>query len=166
MRISVVIWYLGISLFGWASYPLIRRCFTGLRFKGFPISKAIGLLLISFVIWVSGSVSVPLTRVLILSVVLLLLFINMLIFFFNRKEIFPELKKDFRHLLKLELISLGFFIMFLFVRMGNPDLWHPYKGGEKPMDFSYFNAVINFKYLSHIQPRFTPSRYCNLVSID
>jgi len=139
---SVVIWYLGISLFGWASYPLIRRCFTGLRFKGFPISKAIGLLLISFVIWVSGSVSVPLTRVLILSVVLLLLFINMLIFFFNRKEIFPELKKDFRHLLKLELISLGFFIMFLFVRMGNPDLWHPYKGGEKPMDFSYFNAVI------------------------
>jgi hypothetical protein len=36
----------------------------------------------------------------------------------------------------------GLFAFDLFIRWGNPDLWHPYKGGEKPMVFSFLNAIL------------------------
>jgi len=41
-----------------------------------------------------------------------------------------------------EGVFLAFFLVDFLLRVGNPDMWHPSFGGERPMDFSYFNAVI------------------------
>ena len=56
------------------------------------------------------------------------------------------MKKEWRerrtYFLLVEGLFLAFFVFDLLIRLGNPDLWHPWKGGERPMDFSYLNAVL------------------------
>ncbi|NTW45127.1 MAG: hypothetical protein HGB14_12040, partial [Anaerolineaceae bacterium] len=140
--LSIVLWYLSITIFGWLIYPIVRLMMPGLVDKGFAFSKLIGMLLLAIIVWWAGSINVQVTRQLILAVVLLIAIFGIILGIIQRKEIGQDLKKLRIHFLTVEFFGFLLFIFFLFIRIGNPDLWHPAKGGEKPMDFSYLNAVI------------------------
>ena len=54
-----------------------------------------------------------------------------------------------------ELVFASIFILFLFLRMSNPDLWHPFNGGEKPMEMAYINAILKSTYMPPYDPWFS-----------
>lgn len=140
--ITSVIWYLVISIIGYIFFPLNRIAFKGLADWGFPLVRPFGLLMYSVSVWLLGSVKIDATPVLLLVTLILLAIINFFIFKRDRSKIIEFFKQNIRYILFVEVIALCLFIIFLGIRIGNPDLWHPYKGGEKPMDFAYLNAVI------------------------
>ncbi|HEY9525711.1 MAG TPA: DUF2298 domain-containing protein, partial [Anaerolineales bacterium] len=123
-------------------YPLTRLALPGLADKGYPLSRALGLVLFGYLAWIGGSLGIPYTRLTIAIVFGLIVLAGGLLAYYQRDELRREWETKRDYFLMVEGLFLAFFVMDLIIRIGNPELWHIAKGGERPMDFSYFNAVI------------------------
>ncbi len=140
--LGVILWYVSVGLLGLLVYPILRFALPGLHDHGYPLARTSGMLVLAYLTWLAGSVNIPFSRLTITVVILLLAIAGIFLAYRQRHELRQEWKTHRRYFLFVEGLFLVFFLFFLFVRLGNPDLWHPWKGGEKPMDFSYFNAII------------------------
>lgn len=138
----VILWYLAVTLLGWAVYPVLRLALPGLADHGYPLARTAGMLGLSFFAWLAGSFRIPYTRLTIGLIYLALLLLGLCLAYRQREALRQELHSGKKYFLLVEGLALLFFLAFLLVRLGNSDLWHPYFGGEKPMDFSYFNAIL------------------------
>lgn len=140
--LGVVLWYLIVTLLGLLTYPLVRLAMPGLADRGYPLARTAGLLLLAYFVWIGGSLNIPVTRTMITLIFAGITLVSLLLALRQWPDLKAEFRQKKRYFLVVEGLALAFFVAFLLVRLGNPDLWHPYKGGEKPMDFSYLNAVI------------------------
>ena len=140
--LGLIIWYLFILILGLLTYPIVRLAMPGLGDKGYPLSRALGLILFGFACWASGSFGVPVTRLTVGVMFALLAVAGLSLARIQRDELLAEWKSKKKYFLMIEGLFLAFFLFDLLIRVGNPDLWHPAKGGERPMDFSFFNAIL------------------------
>ena len=141
--IGAVVWYLLVALLGLAVFPLLFAILPGLRDRGYGVARIAGLLSVSFTVWFASSVRViSFSRGWIAVIIVALIAIGLLAARRQRVDL-RDFWRDRKRTLLFEEALFGIaFLWFLFVRFGNPDLWHPVMGGEKPMDFAYLNAVI------------------------
>ena len=139
---AVLAFYLLVFLLGVICYPIVRLALPGLSDRGYPLSRLAGLLLLAFMVWLLGSLGVPFTRFTIVLVFIGLFLLSVIFIILQKQTLSEDFKENWRYFLMIEILALVAFTAFLLIRMGNPDLWHPWKGGEKPMDFSYLNAVL------------------------
>ncbi|MBI5935179.1 MAG: glycosyltransferase family 39 protein [Chloroflexi bacterium] len=140
--VGAIGWYAFIFWIGLISYPLARRALPGLADKGYALSRTLGLVIFAYAAWALGSLGVPVSRGLLGIIFGAMTLIGAWQAWVQRDALASEWKSNRRWFVIVELLFLALFVLDLAIRLGNPDLWHPYKGGERPMDFSYFNAVI------------------------
>jgi YYY domain-containing protein len=140
--LGLVLWYLVIFLLGLFVYPLVRAALPGLADHGYPLARVVGLLLWAWLAWLAGSAGLSYSRLTIAASLGLILLLGVWQAWRQRNELKQELKERWKYFLMVEGVFLTFFLIDLFIRLGNSDLWHPSKGGERPMDFSYFNAIL------------------------
>jgi uncharacterized membrane protein len=140
--LAAIAWYLAITLLGLAAYPVLVFALPGLDDRGYPFARTVGMLFFSYMAWLPGSFGLSITRPVLTMAVGLLVIVGAAAGIYQRRRLQTIWRESRKYFLSVEALALALFLFMLFIRMMNPDLWHPWKGGEKPMDFAYFNAVL------------------------
>jgi YYY domain-containing protein len=144
-RRPTLTWLLLIGVLGLAALPLTVGIFGALPDRGYALARPVGVLLLAWLSWMLTSLT-PLgyTRQTIILALALIALVSLgsLLLRGQRRRMIDLLRTQWRLVLVTELLFLAFFALLWLIRWGNPDLWHAWKGGEKPMDFAYLNAVI------------------------
>ncbi len=140
--LGVVAWYLLIMLLGWLAWPLLRPFFSAFPDGGYPAARLAGMLLFAYAAWLWGSAGLHVSRGALAGLLLALAAASLWAVWQQWPAIGHDLRRRKREILWAEAFFLAFFLLDLYIRWQNPDLWHPWKGGEKPMDLSYFTAVL------------------------
>ena len=131
-------WWLVLFLIGTAVTPLAFTLFKRLPDKGYAFVKMLGLLVISYVFWILGSLGF-LGNNLGSIIVGVLTVIGASIWAFRRDgdEFKSWLGSNWTQILLTELVFLAAFALWVWVRAQNPAI----QATEKPMEFAFLNSA-------------------------
>ena len=154
-RFPELAWLGMVELIFLASLPLGLMLFRALPDRGYLLTKVLGILLVAYIPWLLASLRwMNFTRGSIAFALLLVALASAVALWRWRDELLGFVRQRWRMLLAWEVIFLVAFGSFYALRLANPDLWHPFRGGEKPMDFAYLNAVIRSSFMPPYDPWF------------
>ena len=154
-RFPVVVWYLAFQAMVLMVLPLGLLLFRPLPDRGYLLIKVLALALVAYVPWMLSSTSAAtFSRGTVLLGMLALASLSIIALLFKRDEIAGFLRERWRFITLNEALFLVAFLAFVWIRAANPDLWHPFRGGEKPMDFAYLNAIVRSSSLPPADPWF------------
>jgi YYY domain-containing protein len=154
-RVPLLWWLVVIELLGLVSFPLVSLALPGLRDRGWGVSKLAGLLLLAYLVWLPASLRlVPFGQASVVVALALLALVGGAVGWRRRAELLRFARARWRLLVVGELAFLLPFAYFAFVRALDPDLWHIWRGGEKPMELTFLNGILRAQYFPPPDPWF------------
>lgn len=153
--LAVIVWWLVIVAFGLAVFPILFVLFPALTDRGYSFAKMLGITLTAWILFTLGTMRIPVWNQMgILGCLVVLTLVSGVIGWRQREKLTAYVLVNWRLILTIEAIALLMYLAFIGVRLLNPDLWHNAYGGEKPMDFAYFNGVLRSTIFPAIDPWF------------
>ncbi len=154
-RHPIVFWVAALVLLGIVAFPISWLALSSLPDGGWLVSRTLGLLVTAWLAWMFASLRwVTFTRGGVAFSLVLVVAVSAVVFWRHRHSLLAFLRSRWRLLLVEEIVFWGLFAFLLIVRLWNPELWHPARGGEKPMDLAYLNAVVRSEYFPPYDPWF------------
>ncbi len=146
-------WLLLLVLMTAAILPISLLLFRSLPDKGFLLAPVLGILVVAYGVWLLVSLhAAPFTASTIYGVMALVAAISWGVGYLQRATLRASLKEHWRLWVVEGAVLLAAFLGFLLIRMANPDLFHPWRGGEKFMEMAYLTAVSK----STVMPPYDP----------
>lgn len=146
-------WFVFLQLSAFAVLPIVASVFGRFGSAAVGMSKPLGLLAVVVPVWLIVSWGfAEVSRGLILTVWLALLATGGLLWRRRRTALVEAFRANRTAWITAELVFVGVFVVMLLVRASNPDLWHPFRGGEKPMEMAYLTAVTRSSVLPPYDP--------------
>ncbi|MBI3781902.1 MAG: glycosyltransferase family 39 protein, partial [Deltaproteobacteria bacterium] len=145
--IALLLFVVLIESLSLAVYPLSRRWLTGVG--PLALSKPLGVLLFTYISWLAvGFGLAPFTQGTL--TIVLLAFVGLGVWAWRHGGLKPMGRGE---IIATEALFWGTFAFFLIIRAYNPEVYW----GEKPMDFSFLNALNRTTTLPPPEPWFSGS---------
>ncbi len=151
-----LIWLITIELIYLVTIPLAIHVMRWLPDKGIIFARPLGVLIISWIVWLGASTGIwEFSRTSIMLSFFILMGVSSILVSRQGLLMVKLARRNWKYLLKAEILFLFAFFIFLMIRAANPDLWHPWRGGEKPMDLTYLTAVVKSSTFPPYDPWFS-----------
>ena len=156
--VEIFSWWLVIQIFALAALPLGWRLFGRLPGRGYPLVKALGLLLVSYVLWMGATIRLLPNTVGGIAVALLI--VTVLSIWVGReglrrgdgetgaRPLIAWLRSHWPLILATELLFALVFVAWAAFRAYNPEI----AGTEKPMEFAFINGVLGSRFFPPQDP--------------
>jgi YYY domain-containing protein len=139
---AIAVWVLLLVALLLVGRPLARLLLPGFPDQGWGLARTIALVIAAYAVWLGASLE--LFRFRAVWVVVALMATGGAGWLLWRRFDRPALQRRAnatRMQVHAEAAFWVVFLLFLAFRLVTPDGWHPFWGGEKPMEFAQINAI-------------------------
>ena len=134
---NTLLWLLVVELLGLLAFPVAFRLCGYFQDRGYGLSKALGLLLLTYPLWVLGSMGLPMTRPAALLLLAVLAGLSCALAWRQRSDMLDFLRREWRLVLALEAVFLLVFAGWALFRSFDPGINHT----EQLMDLGLLSAA-------------------------